>query len=174
MPGLLQKMKEVCKTMTKKIVWILVLLCLAIYPLLTGKDSSYSISIMNVLGVYVILAVSLDLLTGFTGQISLGHAAFFAIGAYTSGILTANHNVHPFLALLIGLVFSGGLAWVIGWSVLSLKGYYLAMATLGLTAIVYSLIVGLQSLTGGASGLRDIPPSDCSVLLSMITYITIT
>jgi branched-chain amino acid transport system permease protein len=55
------------------------------------------------------------------------------------------------------LALSGCLAWIIGVSVLALRGYYLAMATLGLTAIVYSLIVGLQSLTGGASGLRDIP-----------------
>jgi branched-chain amino acid transport system permease protein len=123
-----------------------------------GKGSSYSVAIMIVLGVYVILAVSLDLLVGFAGQISLGHAAFFAIGAYTSGVLTANYGLPALLALLIGLAFSGGLAWIIGWSVLALRGYYLAMATLGLSVIVYSLIVGLQSLTGGASGLRDIPP----------------
>lgn len=144
--------------MKTKFLLLFVVLLLAAYPIVMGKSSPYSVAIMIVLGVYVILAVSLDVLVGFAGQISLGHAAFFAIGAYTSGIFTAKYDLPPILALLIGQAFSGSLAWLIGVSVLALRGYYLAMATLGLSAIVYSLIVGFQSVTGGASGLRDIPP----------------
>jgi branched-chain amino acid transport system permease protein len=113
---------------------------------------------MIVLGIYVILAISLDLLVGFAGQISLGHAAFYAIGAYASGILTVTYNMSPVGAMLVGLSLSGVIAAFIGWSVLKLRGYYLAMATMGLAAITHTLIIGMQSLTGGASGLRDVPP----------------
>jgi branched-chain amino acid transport system permease protein len=113
---------------------------------------------MVLLGIYVILAVSLDLLVGFAGQISVGHAAFFAIGAYTSGLLTAKHELPPLLALLCGLIVSAAVAWSIGRAVLRLKGYYLAMATLGLNAVIITIITGLEQITGGASGLLGIPP----------------
>jgi branched-chain amino acid transport system permease protein len=119
--------------------------------------SSYKCGILIFIGIYVILAVSLDLLMGYAGQISVGHAAFFAIGAYVSGILTARYSVAPPLAMLSGMALSGCVAWGMGRPVLALKEYYLAMATLALNEIVVTLIVGLQGLTGGASGLRDIP-----------------
>jgi branched-chain amino acid transport system permease protein len=119
--------------------------------------SAYKCGILVFVGIYVILAVSLDLLMGFAGQISVGHAAFFAIGAYVSGVLTVKCGVSPSVALLAGMVLSGAVAWAVGRSVLDLKEYYLAMATLALNEIVVTLIVGLQSVTGGASGLRDVP-----------------
>jgi branched-chain amino acid transport system permease protein len=137
--------------------WILVLLFIALYPPTLGKMSSYRCGILVFIGIYVILAVSLDLLMGYAGQISVGHAAFFAIGAYVSGILTARYGASPIVALVCGMVLSGGVAWAMGKPVLALKEYYLAMATLALNEIVVTLIVGLQGLTGGASGLRDIP-----------------
>ncbi|MDZ7696318.1 MAG: branched-chain amino acid ABC transporter permease [Deltaproteobacteria bacterium] len=142
----------------KTLYWWLILLAVTIaYPLLLGGMSPYQSTVLILIGIYVILAMSLDLLVGYSGQISLGHAAFFAIGAYTSGILCARYAAEPIVALFLGMCFSGAISWIIGWSVLSLRGYYLAMATLGLTVITHTLIVGLQSLTGGASGLADIP-----------------
>lgn len=135
-----------------------ILLLIALCPLTLGKISSYYNTVLILVGIYVILAVSLDLLVGFAGQISVGHAAFFAIGAYTSGILTARHDVSPFMALICGLITSGLVAWAIGGAVLRLKGYYLAMATLGLNAVIVKLITGFSSITGGASGLLGIPP----------------
>jgi branched-chain amino acid transport system permease protein len=137
--------------------WIAALLFLAVFPLTFGKAAPYRTGVFIFVGVYVILAVSLDLLMGFAGQISVGHAAFFAVGAYTTGILTTKCASPPALALLAGLVLSALLAWVVGKPVLALKEYYLAMATLALNEIVVTLIIGLQGLTGGASGLRDIP-----------------
>jgi branched-chain amino acid transport system permease protein len=74
-----------------------------------------------------------------------------------SGVLTVKCGVSPSVALLAGMVLSGAVAWAVGRSVLDLKEYYLAMATLALNEIVVTLIVGLQSVTGGASGLRDVP-----------------
>ncbi len=138
--------------------WLALLLFIALFPATVGRISPYYNTVLILVGIYVILAVSLDLLIGFAGQISVGHAAFFALGAYTSGILTAKHSISPSIALLGGLFVSGLVAWGIGRAVLRLKGYYLAMATLGLNAVVVKLITGFASITGGASGLLNIPP----------------
>lgn len=138
--------------------WLVLLLLIALFPATLGRISPYYNTVLILVGIYVILAVSLDLLIGFAGQISVGHAAFFALGAYTSGILTAKHSISPPIALLCGLFVSGLVAWGIGRAVLRLKGYYLAMATLGLNAVVVKLITGFASITGGASGLLNIPP----------------
>jgi branched-chain amino acid transport system permease protein len=137
--------------------WWLFILLIALYPVTLGGMSPYKSGILIFVGIYIILAVSLDLLMGYTGQISVGHAAFFAIGAYVSGILTVKWGIPPLPALLAGLVLSAGVAWTTGRPVLALKEYYLAMATLALNEIIVTLIIGLQGLTGGASGLRDIP-----------------
>jgi len=137
--------------------WIIVLAFIAFYPPTLGGMSAYKSGILIFVGIYIILAVSLDLLIGFAGQISVGHAAFFAIGAYVSGILTARYGASPVVALIAGMALSGAVAWVVGRPVLALKEYYLAMATLALNEIVVTLIIGLQWLTGGASGLRDVP-----------------
>jgi branched-chain amino acid transport system permease protein len=138
--------------------WLVLLLLIALFPVTLGRISPYYNTVLILVGIYVILAVSLDLLIGFAGQISVGHAAFFALGAYTSGILTSKHSISPPFALLTGLFVSGFVAWGIGRAVLRLKGYYLAMATLGLNAVVVKLITGFASVTGGASGLLNIPP----------------
>lgn len=115
---------------------------------------------MNVLvfvGIHTILAVGLNLLLGYAGQISLGHAAFFGLGAYTSGILTSTYALNPWLAMIIAAVAVGGMAFVIGFPVLKLKGHYLAMATLGLGIIIYITFNEAVDLTGGPSGLSGIP-----------------
>jgi branched-chain amino acid transport system permease protein len=140
-----------------KFWWIPIVLFIALYPPTLGGMSSYKCGILIFIGIYVILAVSLDLLMGYAGQISVGHAAFFAIGAYASGIMTARYGVTPLIAMVAGMALSAGVAWSMGRPVLALKEYYLAMATLALNEIVVTLIVGFQGLTGGASGLRDIP-----------------
>ncbi len=119
--------------------------------------SEYYLSLLNFIGIHTILVVGLNLLMGYAGQISLGHAAFFGLGAYTSGILTATYGVNPWLALLAGLVLAGLLAVLIGVPALKLKGYYLAMATLGFGVILYIVFVQAQTWTGGPSGLAGIP-----------------
>jgi branched-chain amino acid transport system permease protein len=142
----------------KNMDWLILLLVLALFPVTLGGISPYYNTVLILVGIYVILAVSLDLLIGFAGQISVGHAAFYAMGAYTSGILTAKHGISPSIALFCGLFVSGLVAWGIGHAVLRLKGYYLAMATLGLNAVTVKLITCFPSITGGASGLLNIPP----------------
>lgn len=130
---------------------------IVLVPVLTPGKLPYVLSVLSYCGIYVILAVGLDLLMGFTGQISVGHASFFAVGAYVSAIATTKYGLSPVSATLLGMVLSGCLAYLIGRPILALKEYYLAMATLALNEIVLSLIIGLEGITGGASGLRDIP-----------------
>lgn len=130
-------------------------LFLALLPLKLHND--YYLSLLNFIGIHTILVVGLNLLMGYAGQISLGHAAFFGVGAYTSGILTATYGVNPWLAMVAGLGLAGLLAFLIGIPALKLRGYYLAMATLGFGVIVYIFFVQALSLTGGPSGLSGIP-----------------
>jgi len=120
-------------------------------------DNDYYFTLLNFIGIYTLLAVGLNLLMGYGGQISLGHAAFFGLGAYASGILTATYGVNPWLALVAGLVICGGAAFLIGVPALKLRGYYLAMATLGFGIIVYIILNEAQPWTGGPSGLAGIP-----------------
>lgn len=115
---------------------------------------------MNVLifvGIHTMLVVALNLLLGFAGQISLGHAAFFGLGAYISGILTSAYSFNPWIAMALAAVVVGALAFAVGFPILKLKGHYLAMATLGMGIIVYILFNEAVDLTGGPSGLSGIP-----------------
>lgn len=119
--------------------------------------NDYYLTLINIIGIFTLLVVGLNLLMGYGGQISLGHAAFFALGAYTSGILTVTYSVNPWLALLAGLLVSGLTAFLIGVPALKLRGYYLAMATLGFGIIVYIFLNEAHTWTGGPSGLMGIP-----------------
>jgi len=119
---------------------------------------TYYVTLLNLIGIHIIIVLGLNLLMGYAGQISLGHAAFFGLGAYASGILTATYKVEPVLALAAGLLLSAGVAILVGIPALKLKGYYLAMATLGFGIIVAIALQQLDWLTGGPSGFMGIPP----------------
>jgi len=138
-----------------KIILILFLIFIVLFPLfLTNK---YYISVMVVVGFYTLIVIGLGMLMGYAGQISLGHAAFYGLGAYSSGILCTKYNFNPWLAILCGLILTGIIAYIIGVPSLKLKGHYLAMATLGFGEIVYIVFNELSVLTGGPSGLMEIP-----------------
>lgn len=119
--------------------------------------SSYYIGALVFVGIYSLITISLSLLLGYAGQISLGHAAFYGIGAYTSGLLTTRWNVSPWFALMCSMVITGVLAYIIGKPVLKLRGHYLAMATLGLGEIVHIFFNSAVDLTAGPSGFGQIP-----------------
>lgn len=156
---------------------IKVIAIIALYvvgQLLINADIIDSYLFLNIvsIGINIILAVSLNLITGFTGQFSLGHASFMAIGAYTSGILTAKLD-YPFAVGIIGAALMAAIAGVlIGTPTLRLKGDYLAIATLGFGEIVR--IVGLNwDYAGGAMGLNDIPPYTNWTWLYFLVVLTI-
>jgi len=87
--------------------------------------------LMVLAGIYAILAMGLSLFLGYAGQISLGHAAFFGIGAYTTAILTTRYGLSTFLAFWVSAGVAASAAYLIGRPILKLKGYFLALATLG-------------------------------------------
>ena len=117
----------------------------------------YICHILVMTGIYIILTLSLNLILGYTGLPALGHIAFSAVGAYTSSLLALNSGITPW----IGIVFSGLIAallgLLIGFSSIRLKGDYLAIATLGLGIIVYSIARNWVGLTNGPMGLFGIP-----------------
>jgi len=135
--------------------WAAVAVGLAFLPVLL--PSNYYLGIMIFIGLNALAAMGLCLLMGYAGQISLGHAAFFGIGAYISGILSASYGLSPWLSMAIAVPATAGLAFVLGVPILRLQGYYLAVATLGMGIIVYLVFMNWTSLTGGPSGLSSIP-----------------
>ena len=99
-----------------------------------------------------IAVMGVSLLTGFTGIFSLGHAAYMALGAYTAGILTVEHGVHWFLAILAGGLLAMVVAYLIGIPTLKLMGDYYAIASIGLVESIRLILENWQSVTRGARG----------------------
>ncbi|MDR2543905.1 MAG: branched-chain amino acid ABC transporter permease [Treponema sp.] len=137
---------------------------------------SYTLRILNLSAIYIILALSLNLVNGFTGLFSLGHAGFMAVGAYTSALLTMSPTlkettfflqpIAPFLAnvqlpfpvaLLCAGLMAAFVGFLVGWPVLRLRDDYLAIATLGFSEIIRVVLTNLQPITNGAQGLRGLP-----------------
>lgn len=117
----------------------------------------YYLSVLVFIGIYSITTMGLNLLMGYAGQISLGHGAFFGIGAYTSGILTVQYHLPVGVAFLLALLLTAVVAYLIGVPSLRLKGHYLAMATLAFGEIVNIVLNAAVNLTGGPSGFGEIP-----------------
>ncbi len=117
----------------------------------------YYQSVLIVAGLFAILSMGLNLLMGYAGQISLGHAAFYGLSAYASGILTTTFHWPVPAGIAAGVVLSGVTAALIGIPTLKLKGHYLAMGTLGFGVIVYIVFNEAVALTAGPSGLTGIP-----------------
>jgi len=120
-------------------------------------SNDYYVNVLTLSLTHAIIAIGLNLLMGYAGQVSLGHAAFYGLGAYTSAILTTTYAFPIPLAMLIGILAAGLVACLIGVPTLKLKGHYLAMATLGFGVIVYIFFNETIGLTGGPSGFTGIP-----------------
>ncbi len=138
--------------------------------------NAYVLRILNLCAIYAILGVSMNLINGFTGQFSLGHAGFMAVGAYVTAILTLSpaskatiyfmepimpplDRIHlPFFpALVIAGLISALFGLIIGVPTLRLKGDYLAIATLGFSEIIRVVFTNIVPITNGALGLKNIP-----------------
>lgn len=135
---------------------IILALILASLPFIF-PDNYFVTVVLTAAALHATLAISLNLLMGYAGQISLGHAAFFGIGAYTSAILTSRYDWSAVLAIAAGMLLTGVISFVIARPILRLKGHYLAMATLGFGIIISIILVQAGDFTGGPDGLGDIP-----------------
>lgn len=152
---------------------ILILIYLLVQFLINmGIIDSYLQLNITIIGINIILAVSLNLITGFTGQFSLGHAAFMSIGAYTSAILTAKLGQPFIISLLISGIMSALAGILIGIPTLRLKGDYLAIATLGFGEIIRILALNIDYI-GGAIGFNDIPQYTNWTWVFIMTVVTV-
>lgn len=142
--------------MKKTLPLAVAILVVAAYP--HFFSTNYYLTIGILIGVRAIVVVGLCLLMGYAGQASLGQAAFYAIGAYTSGILTVRFGLSPWIAMGGGILLACAVAAFIGWPSLKLHGHFLALATLSFGLIVYYLLKQWSGLTGGPSGFLGIPP----------------
>ncbi|MCD6232487.1 branched-chain amino acid ABC transporter permease [Candidatus Aerophobetes bacterium] len=143
--------------MGKKNLFSLLVLGIMVMILPLVISNPYYLSILIFVGIYSLITIGLSLLMGYAGQISLGQAAFFGIGAYTSGILSTKFSLSPWLALIIAIFVTGGIAFLIGTPALRLKGHYLAMATLAFGQIIFIILNEEIAYTGGPSGFGQIP-----------------
>ena len=126
------------------------------WPLIAPND--YVLSLGVLFFINLLLVASLNLVLGYTGQISMCHGALFGLGAYISGVLSVRYDLTPLLGMLAAVAGSALVAMLIALPTLRLRGHYLAMGTLGFNAILSVLFVEMVPLTGGPNGLAGIAP----------------
>lgn len=143
----------------RKTPMVAVAVVIALFPLIIAgvPALTHYTGIMVFAGIYCLITIGLSLLMGYAGQISLGHAAFFGIGAYASGILTTRFGFDPWAGLLAGVVAAALVAFAVGAPSLKLRGHYLAMATLAFGIIINIVFREEVELTGGPDGMINIP-----------------
>lgn len=132
-------------------VVILTALLVAIIPYLV--PSTFHLRIAALVFIFALAVVGLNLLMGFAGQVSLGHAGFFGIGAYAVAVGPAYFGIPSWAALLIGPLAAGVLAFLIGRPILKLRGHYLAVATLGMGLLIAMVFTNEARFTGGPDGM---------------------
>lgn len=135
---------------------ILLIILFFLFPILAPE---YYVSLATMAGIASIGAIGLNILTGFTGQISLGVGAFLGVGGYASALLTTRLGIPFWFALPLSGIFTAGIGALFGIPSLRLKGLYLAMATLAAQVIIYFLFNHWDALTGGTGGLVVQRPS---------------
>ncbi|MCL4516508.1 MAG: branched-chain amino acid ABC transporter permease [Firmicutes bacterium] len=139
-------------------------LLLALPFLLSGRG--YLVYLVDLAGVYVVLTLGLNILTGYAGQISIGHAAFMAIGAYTSALLTLKLGAPFWLAMPVAGLIAAAVGGFLGITALRLSGHYLAIATLGFGVAISQLAAAWEPVTGGFQGLKPPKPSLFGILFN--------
>jgi len=140
--------------------------------LLPGIPLGYVLYLVSLGLIYAIVALGLNLLFGYAGQFSLGHAGFFAIGAYTSAVLTLQAGVPFVVALLVAGFLTAAIGFLLGLPALRLSGLYLAIATLGFGVAVPQIILWIKDWTGGAMGLHSLPLASIPLGFSDIVFRT--
>jgi branched-chain amino acid transport system permease protein len=136
-------------------VLLIIAVFVAVPPFLTNM---YYLQVLVFIGIYVILALSLNLLNGYVGLLSIGHAAFYAMGAYASAKLTMDLALPWVLAMAGAAGISGLCGYLIAKPTLRLSGIYLTLVTLGFNMILFLVLQNWMGFTNGPLGIMDIPP----------------
>jgi branched-chain amino acid transport system permease protein len=155
--------------MKKKIILIAILLIILIYPWVI--QNGYFIHLAMVIGLAIIYGLGFNLLYGYCGQISFGHGAFYAMGAYCSVLLQTRLGISFWISAPLAVFFSGMIGFLLGLPILRLRHHYLGMATLGFGIVIEAVIVQWRELTCGPVGIMDIPvPHFFGIPLQGVSY----
>jgi branched-chain amino acid transport system permease protein len=139
----------------KNFLTLLGIVLIVLFPIVFNNN--YILHILIVAGIYIILGVSLNIVTGITGELDLGHAAFFGIGAYISSLFTIRVYNNFWLGLAIAAIVSFAFGIILGIPSLRIRGDYLAIVTLGFSEIVRYVLLNWQNVTNGPMGVNRIP-----------------
>jgi branched-chain amino acid transport system permease protein len=123
----------------------------------------YQLHTLIMAGIFAVLAQSLNLLLGYTGQLSLGHAAFFGIGAYATGLFTVKLEWSPWLGLVAAIALPAAAGYLIGRLALKLRGAYFVLLTISFAGIASLVSVNWMELTNGPLGVPGVPPVEISL-----------
>ena len=135
--------------------WSLLFIAGLAFPFLAGND--YHLTVMSPAYIFAIATVGLNLITGYTGQFNLAHSGFMAVGAYTVGILTVDHQVPFWAAFALSGVVAAVIGFFVGLVSLRLKGHFFSIFTMCVGYIMFLLIEKWESLTHGTVGIMGIP-----------------
>lgn len=143
------------KYLQGKAGWSLLFIAGLAFPFLAGND--YHLTVMSTAYIFAIATVGLNLITGYTGQFNLAHSGFMAVGAYTVGILTVDHQVPFWVAFALSGVVAAGIGFFVGLVSLRLKGHFFSIFTLCVGYIMFLIIEKWEGLTHGTVGIMGIP-----------------
>ena len=129
-------------------------------------NQPYVIRILTLAAIFSIFAASWDLLSGYAGQLNLGHALFFGVGAYSAALLNIHLSLPPYLTIPVGALIAILVGLVVGLPALRLRGFYLALVTLGFPTILLGVVHSFPELSGGEMGLFGIDPLSTSNILN--------
>ena len=143
------------KVLTGRPGWALLFVLGVLFPFVAKND--YHLTVMSTAYIFAIATLGLNLITGYTGQFNLAHSGFMAVGAYTVGLLTVDHQVPFWIAFALSGVVAAALGFFVGIVSLRLKGHYFSIFTLCVGYIMYLVIEKWESLTHGTVGVIGIP-----------------
>ena len=146
--------------MKRMIRWLAIATALMLLLVMPYLLPPYYLGLATKMMIFALFAMSLDLLLGYTGMASLGHAAYFGIAAYTTGLLTLRLEWSVWLALPAGMAIAAITALLFGLLALRTSGSYFLMITLALSQVLWGVAFGWRSLTGGDDGLPEVPRPD--------------
>ncbi|MGI5920965.1 MAG: branched-chain amino acid ABC transporter permease [Syntrophomonadaceae bacterium] len=154
-PGFIRNIQTIFNE-NRVMAYIMIFVLLFTFPILQAGNP-YWIQVAIMAGLYVMMALGLNVMVGNAGLTCLGYAAFYAIGAYSYGLLSIHYGLSFWLCLPLSALIVMAFSLLLGLPALRVKGHYLALITIAFGLVVYQLAVNLEKITGGANGLMNIP-----------------
>jgi len=140
-----------------RLIAVIFFVSLFVLPLISGS-SSYTLFILAFANIYVIFAVSWDVLSGYTGQVNFGHALFFGVGGYGSALLYKYTGWQPAVTIPLGALIATGIGLITCLPALRLRGPYLSLLTMSFPLILVGVFMSFTRFAGGSYGIRELPP----------------